>query len=314
MHWNRLIHFGILGLLCFSCSVEEPVKYNNKNFTDHIIHPLYFYFNQKNKINFPVWFNDSVISVDAIRRITITDFEPELINDDIQSSPCFPHTKWNYTFNDAGLLTRVQRILYHRGIALSKQTYFVSAPSDFGYVSVLAANKQTAKNTDIELFQPLAVTERLRTYKANNGSQKVFFLTNEYFTSPLSVDTIAHPSPKDQIILGNAFKPTKMYQVKNLMKENNSYNFSYFEKNFPEKIDHVNYPFNQTTLFYYSNDGFLTVMKTFEKIESELIRENRTVFKYNVNHHPIELITLKKHPKADHSVKIKTTIQYKKRF
>jgi hypothetical protein len=282
---RTLVYLLILcGFLLSNCTQEKKITVRKSEIVADLIHPLYFQEEISSLINFPFWFNDSIVAQQKIQQLTITSFKG-VISDTSAYNPesedeTFPKRTLVYTFNQSGRLIQLQITDFSEGIVISNQSFRISQGGQLNYCE--AIQKDNLYGVDYASFV------------ASNDLDLIHFVLNRKFFGPLSVDSLASPLPNDWVILGFPNKPIKRYKVKNKVKETSISNYEYFDGNFPKLITNEDYPFFKKRYFNYNKGHFNGYIdSTF--IDETFVTSVKSLIYYDNKQLPIKIIHKKEH-------------------
>ena len=222
-----------------------------------LVHPLYFQEEVNSLINFPFWFNDSIVRAQKIQSILWTNYgtTEEPIND-LEDSQPFPKKTIRYTFNASGKLIHLQLTDFAEGIIISHQSFsIVPTTTMYSYAKQLNNSYGVANSTNIYL--PIKMQFIYQVYGNIQSNQRLHYVVNSSMWGGLAVDSLTHPKQEDWIVLGKPTKPEKRYRVFNMVKEKQVTTYSYYRSNFPKEITNDDYPFTRKRSFVYAKTGQL---------------------------------------------------------
>ncbi|MCH2223254.1 MAG: hypothetical protein MK066_00700 [Crocinitomicaceae bacterium] len=247
----------------------------------------YFSESEKN-VSFPIWFNDSIIRVNEIKKMTRRTFE---LNQDT-SGVNFPMEVKTYSFDKEGDLSSYQIVQYYENTEVGSVTFYYSNVKDKnGYTDI---KKITSTTNDMESFYTVhhkeRYTDNFAAYRNEQNGNYLLCMLNKVHFGALSVDSILNPTPSDVVLLGNPRVPQKIYQVENRVREFNVTNMSYDGKtNLIETVDFEKTPFSLKREFLVNADGrckgFVDSTFTIDKF----IFARTSTFDLNKNNLPIRL-------------------------
>ncbi len=256
----RKLIFGICLLVVLflsNCSDDTPIISVQPQPKPMLVHPLFFQEEINSLINFPFWFNDSIIRSQKIQSVLWTNFgtTDEQLNE-LEDSQPFPKKTIRYTFNKRGKLIHIQLTDFSEGIIISHQSFSIYPTStQFSYATQLNNSYGVANSTNVYL--PDGIKTNYQVFHSVRTNQRIHFIPNSAFWGGLAVDSLAHPKPEDWIVLGKPSKPEKRYRVLNMVKEKQVTNYTYYQSNFPKEIINGDYPFTRKRSFLYEKNGLL---------------------------------------------------------
>lgn len=235
-----------LVFLLFSCSHPETRKAVDGKPVKTLIHPLFFQEEIASRINFPFWFDASLVSSHKIASLKIDTYRVSGDDEELLYSRTF-----NFARN--GRLTNLGRVEFMDDIAISDKRYsFFGEPrGNYRPVVVVTDSAGMNKSNTYRLVKPVSSRRDLYDYFETVGMKHLFFLPNLKKQGALSVDSIAHPEPNDWVILGTPEKPLKRYHVVNTVTEFEVITYTYEKNGLPELIQWSDFPFRQKRYFHY---------------------------------------------------------------
>ncbi|MEN9998508.1 MAG: hypothetical protein RI922_1498 [Bacteroidota bacterium] len=221
-------------------------------------------------ISFPVWFNDSIIKVNHIFKITrdFYSFDSDEANDFGSLNSEVPREKREYWFSENGQLKDLKVTYFYDDQEIGSVHYtYVSQKDHFGFAKVVVFS-DTNTVIDIEekdmdfpfkIHEKVKETSKYLAYRDQQTGDYLFFMLDKKYWGPLSVDSILEPTRNDIIVLGTSYYPVKKYQVSNKVNEKNVLQYSYNSKSrVLESIQKQDYPFDNKRSFTYNKKGFCT--------------------------------------------------------
>lgn len=243
-------------------------------------------------VSFPIWFNDSVIKNNKIKRI-VRNIYPIGDPDEFTS----PKETRLYDFSEQGALLSVSIKKFYDNMTVEDVTFIYSGVKDeMGYsvVEIVNGEHQIEDEGDYAIHLKEEYLEKFLVYSNENTGNYLFYMLNKMNWGALSIDSILQPTPTDLIVLGSTFKPKKMYRVHNTVSESNVVDLSYSKDgNVIESISFEKYPFYYKRHINYDDKGYCTgfIDSTFSS-DQYLTRTNNT-FQMNEKHLPEKLIEKK---------------------
>lgn len=253
-----------------SCTTEAPVEVREPKKQTQWINPLFYNSDFEDEINFPIWFDDSLVKAHKIYKITkrvfgYLDADTTEVN---SSTQAIPKEKIEYYFDPNGLVDQIVVYSYYddREIARANFIYEGNMLAS-GYRKVRALpfitiSKKNVKDeftTDLipdktqqySFFGPQVRRPKFQSYIDLEKGNRICVISKHKNWAPLAVDSIVHPTKEDWIIHGSTRKPYKRYKVENLVKESNVYLYSYWKSGMPKARVRQNYPFEQRRTYMY---------------------------------------------------------------
>lgn len=305
--------FGILlttTLFFSSCGEKRKTQNTKRTFQVSLIHPLFFQEELSSNLNFPFWFNDSIISANKIMQITLTSMKgvpSDSLSPD--SEIAFPKKTVVYTFNRIGQVIHIQITNYSEGIIIANQNYQINAPNTFNYSKILLKDNAYGVEKNVILYLPYKQTNDYLAYASDDDESMLHFILNPKYQKPLSVDSIAHPLPNDWVILGTPNQPKKRYHVYNKVKEAQVSIYTYYSDNFPSIVTNQEYPFFRKRFYNYSNNGTFIGFTDSTFIDETFVTAVQTSISYNKNL-PTKIIHNKAHKDGVRSFETYESIDY----
>lgn len=287
----------LLGFTLANCTEKKKVPVPRTEITPDLIHPLYFQEEVSSLINFPFWFNDSIVAGQKIRQLTITSYKGVLSDTSAYSDSddeTFPKRTIIYTFNQSGRMVQMQITDFSEGIVISNQSFQIGKPGALGFCGVVQKDNLYGVENNTFTYDPSRITANYAAFEASNDLDLIHFILNKKYFGPLSVDSIASPLPNDWVVLGKPDRPEKRYKVRNKVKEKFVSNYSYYASNYPKVITNEDYPFFKKRYFNYKKghfDGYTD--STF--IDETFVTSVKSFIYYNPKRLPEKVIHKKEH-------------------
>jgi len=307
--------YGLLFLLlALGACGTKPVPKKKITVRPAVIHPLFFQDEIASQINFPFWFNDSLIRQQQIRQLTRTVYSTfGLDPEQSENTETFPKLKTVYTFSREGKLIFIERTNYSEGIVIAQKNYAFT-PSTGIYSEVISAapveSVSGGQQESYVLVEKKQGKHSLLHYKDRYSGIRYLFYPNRKFQGALSVDSIGHPTAHDWIICGTPGKPEKRYQVRNTVTETKVSHYSYLNDNFPEMISRSDYPFTQKRYFSYTREGIFKGYIDSTFIDDSFITSIVTSFTLDKLDRPVEITHQKDHASGSASYRTIEKIDY----
>jgi hypothetical protein len=258
-------------LVLFSCQQESARKiFNRRNsFSASVIQNQLFFSNRAMDYSFPIWFNDSLIRLNAIESITRNIYSRNTILNETQDSLIeFPSESICYQFHENGFVKKVSHMYYFDDRKISQFDFFYSnAPNKTGFSLAkidsmidfrdnIPLRLNSSQNLEMfELYSQQQVETDFSVFKNRLTGDYLFAAFNKTIWGAMSIDAEFHPTPKDKILLGTLLKPEKIYRVENKVKESEVVEFEY-RKGQITKILTYQYPFIEQRSFNYDKRGY----------------------------------------------------------
>lgn len=309
--WKSLLNLTFVALLLFtSCSEKKHAAASKQICATGLIHPLFFQDEIANNLNFPFWFNDSIIAANDIMQMTLTSLKG-VPNDSLSPDAEIPFPKKTvvYTFNRSGHLIHIQITNFSEGIIISNQNYQLNTPNSYGFSKILLKDNAYGIEKNTSLFMPYRQTPDYLSYTSDDDESMLHYVLNSKLQGPLAVDSLAHPLPTDWVILGSPQKPIKRYHVLNTVKEKQVSNYTYFSENFPSVVTNQEYPFFRKRYYSYNKKGIFTGFIDSTFIDETFVTSVQTSITYTKKL-PVKIIHHKAHKDGVGSFETYESIDY----
>lgn len=238
---------------------EQPRKKKEQRImvVPALIHPLFFQEEVATQLNFPFWFNDSILASHRIRTIEWTVYRG-MDTDESGKEEATPKMTTIYTFDEAGSLVSVRREHFSEGLTISSKQYAL-LPGKGLYRHVKHLQPLQVEDEEpigaFSFLSPAHLRKTVWQYDNDYRDVRYHFFPEKKFQGPLSIDSIGHPGENDWVVLGTPDRPEKRYQVTNTVTERNITHYSYLNENYPATTEWNDYPFTQKRHFTYSPAG-----------------------------------------------------------
>jgi hypothetical protein len=287
----------LFGLTVISCGERKKALPKAEKIQPSLIHPLFFQEEIAGLMNFPFWFNDSIVSKNNIQQITMTSYKG-IANDTVVSAPdvdvTFPKRIVVYTFNRAGGLIHIQISNFSEGIIISYQSFQVNAKNASGFAKILIKENAYGIENNTPVFSIQKQNKFVTTLIGSDEETVYHFIQNKQLQGPISVDSLVHPLPSDWVVLGVPNRPEKRYKVKNTVKEKQVSTYEYATGNFPLKIQSEEYPFIRKRFFNY-NHGVFCGYEDSIFIDATFVTSVNTSIYLNKSNIPKRIVHKKEH-------------------
>jgi hypothetical protein len=296
---------SFLFLACQSSQQKTPTSVIPKNKAQWI-NPLFFNDNFDSELSFPLWFNDSLIRVNHIVKITKRIF-PRIIGDSLAvNSPneAMPREKREYYFDSTGNVSDLVIYYYYDDREIARAHFMYEGAIDpNGFCRVTpGAFKYLSDNGEENEFNIELRNERkyntilhqfwyrkpkFSCYSDKETGEKTFVLPNPFYWGTLSVDSILRPGINDWIICGTPKKPYKRYKVKNKVEQKEMHVYSYWKTGVLQERIIQEYPFENKRSYIYntSNQWISYIDSTFS--ERKFITRVENKFQFDATGKPI---------------------------
>ena len=301
---QRILFFLVPALSLFvACNRMENREVENEKAESGL--PFIFrmnlmYSEAENNISFPIWFDDEIISKNAIRHISRQIYHVSLNSDDDKEEEDLDLREWrDYFFSKNGSLDSMRIRYYFDDHEINNVAFsFPSSTDQLGFCKNvrMSNNLASSKGPDItyRLYNRVEGSKKFATYIDQRDGQKIHYLFNKKHWGPLSVDSILRPGKDDLIVLGSPTKPQKKYTVVNKVHENNVRRYDYFPKTkVIQTISRMEYPFDVKRSFLYDKNH-----QTIGYIDSTFSTQNfltrtKSGFSFDKKGLPVELKRVK---------------------
>jgi len=274
-----------------------------------LIHPFFFQDEIAQVLNFPFWFNDSIIREQKINTITWITYGSKLDTDDENDRiEHLPKRTVVYVFNRAGKPVSMQQTDFSEGIIISSSTLTLKPLGNSGYYSVSEGDNLFGVENNAYVVVRSGNKKNVKQYDNEETDERLHFIANEKFHSPLSVDSIAKPEANDWIILGTYNRPLKRYKVQNKVREKQVTTYTYWNGNFPKQTVNDDFPFTKKRSYTYRNGTFSGYIdSTF--IDNSFVTSSITSIHYK-NGLPTSVVHIKQHSESENSFRKTEAFQY----
>jgi hypothetical protein len=253
-------------------------------------------------ISFPLLFNNSIVRQQKIKKITrdFFTYEPSENTDDSDGITAVPREKREYWFNENGQLSDLKISYFYDDEMVGSQKFHYSTGVDsYGFAEVTFSDEKNNsvetedENMDfpIKIHRKVKQTSKYLAYQDEQNGNYLFFMLDNKYWGPLSIDSIIHPRKKDIIFLGKPTFPTKRYSVRNKVNESNITKFEYNSKSKGlQTISKQEYPFDKIRTLLYEKNGLCTryIDSTFS--EKTFLTRVVTNIIFDTKNRPIKII------------------------
>lgn len=307
-----ILIFGSIYLLFISLSCEnvKPATPKIIKVKPCLIHPLFFQDEIASLINFPFWFNDSLVKAQKIESLSITTYGSVKDTDEDEANEQFPKKTVRYTFDRLGHVIHIQSTDYFEGIIISHQSFQLIKSKFVPYYGVKRLDNAYGVANSTYLIHLNKLKKHVTQYDNDVRGERLHYIANSNFWGALSVDSIAHAKPTDWIILGTPEKPEKRYRVKNTVTEQNVTHYSYLNKNFPSATINEDYPFTRKRRYVYSPSGHFNGFVDSTFIDDAFVTRTIHTIQYDSAGKPIKLLHKKGHAEGNMQYISKEIISY----
>lgn len=234
------------------------------------LNPLFFNHDFEHELNFPLWFNDSLIRAHQIYKITKRIY-PRIVGDTSEINDyrqAIPKEKIEYYFDPNGLVDQIVVYSYFDDREISRATFvykgnmFASGYRKLDALPFISLTRDPVRDDfSTELVQDKTHQYSLLSFGRERGKfaayldtendNRLFVIKNRRNWGPLSVDSVVHPRKEDWIVLGTMRKPYKRYQVENTVKERNVYSYHYWKSGVIKRRIKKTYPFEYRRTYLF---------------------------------------------------------------
>lgn len=216
--------------LLFSCSDEVRIK-RKKNrvvLKPSLIRMSHYFTEFEDEVSFPVWFDDSLIRENRIKKIVRKTF---LLNEDTLALQ-LPKTVKEYGFEENGRIISFEVIQFYEGREVSTMKFtYPKGIDEYGFAEVkTSVPDKVLDQSQYRIYQPEKYATDFLVYRNVSEGTYLFCMTNEAYFGPLSVDSILKPTSYDLVMLGSPIYPLKRYRVENRVNESDVVELEYDRK------------------------------------------------------------------------------------
>lgn len=277
-----------------------------------LVHPLFFQEEIAAQLNFPFWFNDSIIRTQKIHTIEWTIFRSTGPDEDNKSEET-PRLTTIYTFDQNGRLTGVQRDHFSEGLTIASKKYAVLQSVELYHHVKHLQPLQLENEEPVGAFafvSPLKRKLRVMQYDNDYKDTRYHYFPIRKHWGALSIDSIGHPGGNDWVIWGTPDRPEKRYQVSNTVTERNVTHYEYLNENYPKMITWTDYPFTQRRYFTYSATGEFNGFIDSTYIDQQFVTRNVSRFRFDGKRRPVKITHRKGHAESGTNYRTIETIRY----
>jgi hypothetical protein len=227
IHVMKCIYCSLLLLVIVACSggnTPDNHKTDNISRETSILNLSFAYSEGERIISFPVLFNDSIVKEKGIKSIERVFYYASSDS----TEQITPEKKITYLFDENGLVKEmIVGNFYDNRIISTIQINYKEHQSETGYAK--ATRKEVIQTEDFPYheFKQLKNTKNLISFENLVTKNQLFLVPNKKHWKPLVIDTLCHPDRNDIVVWGSLKYPEKIYQVQNLVEENNVRDFTY---------------------------------------------------------------------------------------
>ena len=316
-----IIVFGLLA--CGKGNEKSTKNYIPKN-KKQWINPLFFNDNFEAELSFPLWFDDSLIRSSNIYKITKRIF-PRIIDDtnSISSIEKMPREKREYYFDASGKVLYLVIYYYYDDREIARSSFIYQgkmdrngfrnvAPdifkhlSDADSINDFSTDFQSEREYNYVIYRFWYNKPKATCYEDIETNDRIYFLKQKKYWSPLSVDSILKPAINDWVVWGTPKKPFKRYKVENKVKEKEVYLYNYWPTGVLKERIIEDYPFEIKRSYLYNkkNQWISYIDSTFS--ENNFITRTVHHFEYDHTGKPIFLKHKKENSAGEASYYLET--------
>lgn len=305
----RTIFLFLFGFfLLFSCQNKQDKNLTINTFQRQWIKPNLWISGLNEFYNFPNWFDDSLISTHKIQKISLKEFYVRYADNETFNLKDSVPDKWiTYHFDSLGKVMSLKieefnnRLLFReKVINFQPETFdFTNSYSAFQSKTNLSNFLVPAgfKIANEKQYLPSSKSENYTSYYDSVGGQYLYLITNKDLTSPISIDTMLSPSPKDILIIPNLIAPKKIYNVDNKILESNVLEFDYDDYGNLTKYRFRQKSSKSVSILRYNSKGFLIGFDKFIYSDNYLISKHQETIKINTFGQPLLIYEKTPQPK-----------------
>jgi hypothetical protein len=304
-----LVALSVLLFACGEPSADLRVKRLKGIPSPFIFRMNSFFSSTENEVNFPVWFEDSIVARYGISAITRTFYLITGTSDEDKAL----REKRTYFFDRKGSIDSMLVEFFFDDQLIGYRSFaWMDFQDETGYREL-----KRNKNTDISesesesfiLASPLS--KGINSWCYREGEIRKCFIPRREFYGPLSVDSILHPSSDDMIVLGTAYFPIKKYNVTNKVHERNVQLYDYFSDGKTVRtISRQVYPFEIKRCVLYDKDRTCMGYVDSTFTDKEFLTCTRVGIKKDERGLPFELKKLKGGKGAPYTVIAREEFEY----
>lgn len=305
---KRVLQICFIALFMASCGEDEPVLQHEPKKTAQWINPLFFNNDFEHELNFPLWFNDSLIRAHQIYKITKRIY-PHIVGDTSEINDyhqAIPKEKIEYYFDPNGMVDQVVLYSYFDDREIARATFVYQGNMlATGYRKVVAmpfisltkdpirdeftTELYRDKTHQYSLLSFEMEKKKFASYVDLEKGNHLFVLKHKKNWGPLSVDSIVNPMKQDWVVLGTMRKPYKRYQVENTVRERNIYIYDYWNSGVVKRRIKKTYPFEyrRSYLFGKKNEWKGYIDSTFS--EGSFITRTEHQILFDAYERPVEI-------------------------
>jgi hypothetical protein len=252
----------------FSCNIEkDEIVVNQPKLKAQWLNPLFYNNDFEHELNFPLWFEDSIIKAHDIYKITKRIFRDNVL--DSNGFNAIPKEKIEYYFDPNGYVDQLVIYSYLDDREVSRVSFeYKGNMFRSGYREVKPMTFVTLQKKGLEdefttdffenithqyvLYNIMSNIKKYIRFYDDSKKNNLFVMKNKKFWGPLSIDSILHPKSDDWVVLGSIRKPKKRFQVENIVALSNIHSFYYWDSGvIKEKIKEI-YPFTYKRTYHYN--------------------------------------------------------------
>ncbi len=306
---HNLMLMGLFFILLTACSGEQRKRKQHIPIKPTLLHPFFFQEELTSMLNFPFWFNDSILASKGIESLEHT-IMAHVHSDDDGEYPSFPKRTVRYTFNRKGQLIHIQMTDYSEGIIIAHQSYKIQGTTMPYYTAAMRLDNTYGVENSSYLVVPGKRKKNALVFQNFGRGEQLIFIQKPRFWGVLSVDSIANPRPYDWVVLGTPARPVKRYKVRNKVKESQVTEYTYKEKHYPYTIIGQDYPFTRKRTIIYNKKGHFDGFIDSTFIDKSFVTRTTVIIGYNHQQEPVSIVRHKGHSEGQHMNTTKERLRY----
>lgn len=240
-----------------SITTSEKESFKSNDLLNYAVYGM----EMEKHLSFPILFKKEVVKEAQIRTIIRRIYSVDA--DDKVTRRL--REKRVYSFDQIGNLKRLYLYYYLDSQKIGTLIFdYKSTPDKFGFARVERSPltgevAMEGKKLDFQYYihDQISYSSKCLTYRNRSKGTFLYCFQNVHFSGPLSVDSIAHPRLRDQVLIGTPVVPEKKYQVDNVVHEFNVIEWEKTSKEAVSKIKFSSNPFHTVRTYEWSNSGFV---------------------------------------------------------
>lgn len=244
-------------LLLLSCAENKSKQKATERYIEN--NPTLLNFNVfdselEDEISFPVWFNDSLIVSNNIKKITRSYHYLEEGTDDEEIK-----YRKTYEYDKKGFLMMLSIEEFYEGTLINSISFvYKSTPDEYGYTEVAVKKGSIDPNDHYQIFKK-HYEENYLKYTSKDESEVKYYIFEERFWRTIAADSLLHPNEDDEMNFGRPGLINKRFKLKNKVEESEVTRIQYANNGIsPSHMTRENYPFYTKRLFNYGESDKCT--------------------------------------------------------